>query len=146
MKNSDNNNSRRNFIKMAVAGSVALGLAPVSNVFDSDINPNGVFIPQEKNSPDSKGKSVLGLRYEPLKTVRIGLIGLGMRGSGSLSRLLQVEGVEITAIGDVVPKAVKDANKQITDAGLKAALEYTGEEDWKKICERDDSVPRKNLA
>jgi hypothetical protein len=69
-----------------------------------------------------------------------------MRGSGSLSRLLQVEGVEITAIGDVVPKAVKDANKQITDAGLKAALEYTGEEDWKKICERDDSVPRKNLA
>ena len=33
---------------------------------------------------------------------------------------------------------MKDANKQITDAGLKAALEFTCEEDWKKICERDD--------
>jgi predicted dehydrogenase len=132
------NNSRRNFIKIAAAGSAALGLAPVSNVFGSPTNSDDQIRAKGEKVPAAKGKSVMGLRCEPLKTVRIGLIGLGMRGSGSLGRLLQVDGVEIIAIADVVPKAVKDANKQITDAGLKPATEYTSEEDWKKICERDD--------
>jgi len=135
---SDSNSSRRNFIKIAAAGSVALGLAPVSNVFGTLNNPEEKLLYTGSKVPASKGKSVMGLRCEPLKTVRIGLIGLGMRGSESLRRLLQVEGAEVIAIADVVPKAVKDANKQITDAGLKAALEFTGEEDWMKICERDD--------
>ncbi len=135
---SDNKNSRRNFIKIAAAGSAALALAPVSNIFGSNNNPHfPVGIPEEK-IPASKGKSVIGLRCEPLKTVRIGLIGLGMRGSEAVRRLLQVEGTELIAIADVVPKAVKDANKQITNAGFKAAIEFEGEEDWKIICERDD--------
>jgi len=135
MTTGNNNNSRRNFIKIAAAGSAALGLAPVSNVFGSSENTAslpGITIPAQK------GKSVMGLRCEPLKTVRIALIGLGMRGSGAVTRLLQIEGVEIKVIADVVAKTLKDANKQITDAGLKPALEFTGEEDWKKICERDD--------
>jgi len=138
MENSNNNKSRRNFIKTAAAGGAALGLAPISHVFGSQTNTGDQLQTSEYKIPVSTGKSVMGLRCEPLKTVRIGLIGLGMRGSGSLGRLLQVEGAEIVAIADVVPKAVKDANKQITDAGLKPALEFTGEEDWKKICERDD--------
>lgn len=137
MKNS-NNNSRRNFIKIAATGSVALGLAPVSNVLGSSVNPDEQTPSSEKKAPTPRGKSVMGLRCEPLKTVRIGLIGLGMRGSEAVRRLIQVEGAEVIAIADVVPKAVKDANKQITDAGLKAALEFSGEEDWKKICQRDD--------
>jgi predicted dehydrogenase len=135
--NNNENNSRRKFIKLAAVGSAALGVAPLSNVFGSD-NTSDLGSYTEKKIPARKGKSVMGLRCEPLKTVRIGLIGLGMRGSGSLARLMQVDGVEIIAIADVVEKNVKESNKKITDAGLKAAVEYTGEEDWKKICERDD--------
>jgi len=138
MKNNTNNNSRRNFIKIAATGSAALGLTQVTNVFGSQFNDFQQIQSTEKKAHASKGKSVMGLRCEPLKTVRIGLIGLGMRGSESLRRLIQVEGTEIVAIADVVLKAVKEGNKQITDAGLKPALEFTGEEDWKKICERDD--------
>ncbi len=132
------NNSRRNFIRIAAAGSAALGLAPVSNIFGSPAISDGQAHSKREKVPASKGKSVMGLRCAPLETVRIGLIGLGMRGSGAVTRLLQVEGAKIIAIADVVPQTVKDANKQITDAGLKPAIEYTGEEDWKKICERDD--------
>jgi predicted dehydrogenase len=138
MKNSNRNNSRRNFIKIAAAGSAALGLSSVSNVFGSTANDEEQKLSTKLKVPASKGKSVMGLRCEPLKTVRIGFIGIGMRGIGSLQRLLQIEGVEIIAIADVVPSAVKSGNKQLTDAGFKAAIEYTGEEDWKKICERDD--------
>jgi len=131
-------NSRRNFLKIAAAGSVALGLAPVNQVFASESSTGTEELIAEKKIPAAKGKSVMGLRCEPMETVRIGLIGLGMRGSEAVRRLIQVEGTELVAIADVVPKAVKDANKQITEAGFKAALEYTGEEDWKKICERED--------
>ncbi len=134
MSNNDNN-SRRKFLKLAAAGSAALGMVPISNVFGSANSEEEIPF---KKVASRKGKSVMGLRCEPLKTVRIGLIGLGMRGSSGVSRLLQVEGTELVAIADVVEKAVKNANKLITDAGRKPAIEYTGEEDWKKICERDD--------
>ncbi len=134
----DENNSRRKFIKLAAAGSAAFGVAPISNIFGSESSPETFQHVSKMITPASKGKSVMGLRCEPLKTVRIAVIGLGMRGSEAVRRLIQVEGVELKVISDVVPKAVKEANKQITDAGLKAAFEYTGEEDWKKICERDD--------
>jgi predicted dehydrogenase len=134
----DENNSRRKFIKLAAAGSAALGVAPISDIFGSESSFEAFQSAPKKIVPVSKGKSVMGLRCEPLKTVRVAVIGLGMRGSEAVRRLIQVEGVELKAIADVVPKAVKEANKQITDAGLKAAVEYTGEEDWKRICERED--------
>ncbi len=138
MTSSHKDNSRRNFIRIAAAGSIALGAAPITNVFGSGNFTDADLLASEKKIPAGKGKSVMGLRCEPLKIVRIGLVGLGMRGSEAVRRLIQVEGTELIAIADVVPKAVKDANKQITDLGLKPAIEYTGEEDWKKICERDD--------
>ena len=136
--NSRDKNSRRKFIRLAATGSAAIGIATVNNVFAS----GSLTVPESQKPqtaiPARKGKSVMGLTCEPLKTVRIGLIGLGMRGSEAVRRLIQVEGTHIVAIADVVQKAVKDANKQISDSGLKPAIEYSGEEDWKKICERDD--------
>lgn len=134
----NNNNSRRNFIKLTAAGSVALGVAPFNNLLGSETNLEASNSNSSKSIPAQKGKSVMGLRCEPINIVRIGLIGLGMRGSEAVRRLIQIEGLELIAIADVVEKNIKEANKQITDAGLKPAIEYSGEEDWKKICERDD--------
>lgn len=138
MENNFDDKSRRNFLKLAAASGAAIGLAPFTSVLGANREiPYETGHPQAA-LPEMKGKSVMGLVCKPLQTVRIGLIGLGMRGSEAVRRLIQVEGVELKAIADLVPKTVKDANKQITDAGLKAAIEYTGDEDWKKICERDD--------
>jgi predicted dehydrogenase len=61
-----------------------------------------------------------------------------MRGETALNRLLQIEGVEIKAICDLVPDFLQNAGLQITGSGRPPADEYGGEEDWKKICERDD--------
>lgn len=134
MSNNENN-SRRNFLKWAAAGSAALGVAPISNVFGSENEITGLT---NMPAPKRKGKSVMGLRCEPIKTVRIAIIGLGMRGSEAVRRFLQIEGTKIIAIADLVEKNIKDANEQITKKGLQPAFEYSGEEDWKKICERDD--------
>jgi hypothetical protein len=95
---------------------------------------------QEQRAPRQKGKSVAGLQAPRLEKVRIGVIGLGMRGSGAVHRLTKIEGVEIKAICDLVPDKIKRAQKTIADAGQKAAAEYgpAKAQDWQKLCERDD--------
>jgi predicted dehydrogenase len=145
MSKEPENNSRRNFLKMAALGGATLGMATVPGlstaaelISSNDVNDQVAQIGQTGKLHPAKGKSVMGLACKPLNTVRIGVIGLGMRGSGSVVRLMQIEGVEIKAICDLVPNNVKNANKELVKRGFKEAQEYTSEGDWKKICERDD--------
>jgi predicted dehydrogenase len=125
------NNSRRDFLKLAALGTAALGLGTAGNVFTGQSSGTGINIP-------SANKTAMGLTCEPLSTVRIAVIGLGMRGEDAVRRLLQIEGVKINAVCDLVPDFVKEANNKITKAGHKPAAEYLGETDWMKVCERDD--------
>ena len=135
-----NKNSRRNFIKMTAMGGAALSLSPLTAAIPG-IEPENlnyeVAEPQQPQASASR-KSVMGLRCAPIPIVRIGLIGLGMRGSEAVRRLIQIEGVEIKAIADRVPANIKEASAKLAEAGKPAAAEYQEEEDWKKICERDD--------
>lgn len=83
-------------------------------------------------------KSVLGLRTEPMETVRVGFVGLGMRGPGAVKRFTYLEGVEIKALCDLLPDRVTNAQKILTGRGWPEAAEYSGEDGWKALCERDD--------
>jgi len=122
--------SRRNFLKTAAAGMAALGLSDLESLAAAHIK-----LPV----PEREGASVMGLACEPLKTVRIGLIGLGMRGMEDVERLLNVKGAEITAVCDVVPERVTRAKKIIRERGRKEPAGYArGPDDWMKLCERDD--------
>lgn len=81
---------------------------------------------------------VLELRTEPLETVRIAVIGLGMRGQGAVRRLSYIDEAHIVALADVVPANVERAQETLRSMGRPEAVGYTGENDWKTICERDD--------
>lgn len=81
---------------------------------------------------------VLELRSDPIDTVRIAFIGLGMRGEGAVYRYTFLEGVKVVALCDVIPDKVTKANEILRERGLPEADVYTGEDDWKRVCERDD--------
>lgn len=81
---------------------------------------------------------VLELRTEPLDTVRVAIIGLGMRGQGAVRRLSYIEEVKIVAMADVVPESLERAQQTLENMGRPRADGYTGEEDWKVINRRDD--------
>lgn len=81
---------------------------------------------------------VLELRAEPIDTVRVAIIGLGMRGQGAVRRLSYIEEAKIVALVDVVPTSVERAQLTLERMGRPAADVYTGEEAWKEVCERDD--------
>ncbi len=84
-------------------------------------------------------RDVLGLRHAPIPVVRVGFIGLGMRGPSAVHRFTQIEGVEIKALADLHADRVTKSQAILSRAGLPKAAEYSGSEDaWKALCERDD--------
>lgn len=84
-------------------------------------------------------KDVINLVTPKLDVVRVGFIGLGMRGPGAVERFTHIPGTQIVALCDLLPENVEKTQKILTKAGLPEAASYSGSEDaWKKLCERDD--------
>lgn len=83
--------------------------------------------------------SMLGFAAEPIDTVRIGFIGLGMRGADAVYRMTFIDNVEIVALCDLLPEKVEKVQKEILEAkGLPRAAEYFGETAYQQLCERND--------
>ena len=83
-------------------------------------------------------RDALELACEPIPTVRVGFVGLGMRGSDAVRRFMYLEGIEVTALCDIVPERVAESQNVLKENGKPAAAEYTGEEGWKKLCESNN--------
>lgn len=85
-------------------------------------------------------KSVLQFTVDPIENVRIGFIGLGMRGYDAVDRITYIDGITVTALCDIVPDRVESVQKDVLEArGLPRAAGYSGStESWKQLCERDD--------
>jgi len=81
---------------------------------------------------------VVGLRCDPLPVVRAAFIGIGMRGNGSLARFVLLDGVEVNAICDIEQQNIERAQAVLIQNGKPEAEAYTGVDDWKKVCERND--------
>lgn len=79
-------------------------------------------------------KDVLNLATEPLPTVRVAFIGLGMRGPGAVNRMTHIPGVEVVALCDVLEKNTKSANEILEKVGKPKALEFYGDTSvWRKV-------------
>lgn len=82
--------------------------------------------------------NMCGYAAPKIETVRIGIIGLGMRGSEAVGRLSYIDGVEIVALCDKYPDRVAAAQKTLEKMQRPKAKEFTGEEGWKALCESND--------
>jgi predicted dehydrogenase len=130
---------KKNILFVLVLITFSMGFNSIKTIAQQ--NQETKFGAQElfPEPPRPEGQEdVIELRCDPIENVRIAFIGLGMRGSGAVYRYTFLEGVEIKALCDVVPENVEKAQKTLSDKGLPKADGYTGPEDWKKICERDD--------
>jgi len=125
---------RRNFLKQVTLGTGALawglnGCSPKKREEKSVV----VKPFQDQNF------NMCGYSAPKIETVRMGLIGLGSRGSGAVERIMQIQNVEIKALADKREEQVKLNQEKLTQRGFPPATEYYGSEnEWKKLCERDD--------
>lgn len=77
---------------------------------------------------------VLQLTTDPIPTVRVAFIGLGMRGPGAVGRMTHIEGVEIVALCDVEQKNTEKVNKMLEERGFPKAQEFYGDTSvWRKV-------------
>ena len=84
-------------------------------------------------------QSALGLRTAPLQTVRVGFVGLGMRGPDAVSRWCHIEGTDVKALCDVEADRVEACQRLLRQNGRPEAAAYSGStEVYKALCERDD--------
>jgi predicted dehydrogenase len=108
---------RRNFVKLAATGSV------------DDQDSNGKSFPKQASTQNQSGE----------KTLRLGFIGLGGRGSYHLNAALGIEGIEVPAICELKPVRLYQAKRWIEAAGLPTPRMYDrGPEDFKRLCESED--------
>lgn len=125
----------RNLILIIAAIVISIGYASGKSKNYKIVN--GVI--EFKEPARIKGqKSVLGLRTAPMDTVRVGFIGLGMRGPGAVERFTHIDSVKIVALCDLYPDRVDRAQEILDRAGMPRAAAYSGEEGWKELCQRDD--------
>ena len=83
---------------------------------------------QERHAEPRREKGqtdVLQLRCDPIPTVRVAFVGLGMRGSMAVERFTHLEGVQVVALCDIRPWTVERAQRILAGAGLPEAAAYT---------------------
>lgn len=84
-------------------------------------------------------EDVLELAVEPIDVVRVGFVGLGMRGPGAVERFAQIEGTDVKGLCDVEADRVEACQKLLEKFGRQRATGYSGStEAYKEMCDRDD--------
>ncbi len=78
-----------------------------------------------------------GFAAAPLKKVRVGHVGLGMRGPGAVHRMAAIPGVEVAALCDLYEDRVDRQEDWLKKNGKPAAKKYFGDEGYKALCESD---------
>lgn len=135
--------SRRDFLTNCLIGAAGLAITPIESIA-SPRKPYNV-----NYASGLQTFNMCGYRAPKIDTVRIGFIGVGLRGRSNLYQTTYLEGVKINAICDIDQNALNKTQQYIVNKKLPKAKEYTGSEDaWKKVCEAKDidlvsiAVPR----
>src|SRR5947209_1372873 len=75
------------------------------------------------------GESVVGEPpvggSKPIESVRVGFVGVGVKGSEHVAKLLRLDGVELKAVCDIREEACDSARRQAAALGKPEPTAYT---------------------
>ena len=97
----------------------------------------GKIVIETPQRPEGQ-RDVLGLALPKKKVVRIGLVGLGMRGPGAVENFSLIPGVQVVALCDYEEKRAVKQNERLRKNGLAPAAVYYGEKGYEALCKRPD--------
>jgi len=121
--NEDGSQSRRDFLKIGAAAGLSAAVAGL----------------EAKAAAAPPGEARSQFKTAPIPTVRVGFVGVGGMGSAHVQNYLNIEGVEIKAICDIVPAKVERAQKWVVAAGQPKPAGYSnGPEDFRRMCETEE--------
>ncbi len=122
--------NRKNFLKVA-------GLATAGVMVDNNGAARGITTPSAQRTQQF---NMHGFAAPKLDKVRVGIVGVGERGSGTVVRLASIQGVEIKALCDVVPHRVESSASLLKKefSGHSPQSYSDNPQSWKQVCERAD--------
>ena len=115
----ENDISRRRFIEVSAVASVAAN-------FPSPADTAG-------------GYGAEFFKTGPIPNVRVGFVGCGLQGTEHIKNLLDIEGVELRAVCDILPEKTERAQKLTREAGKREPKAFTkGPRDFERLCAEED--------
>jgi len=79
------------------------------------------------------------LTAPPMPEVRIGFVGVGSQGAAHVRNMLQIPGVRVTAVCDIVDERVKLMQKWVVEAKQREPAGYSrGPRDFERLCDAED--------
>jgi hypothetical protein len=119
------NRDRRDFLKTGAAAGVGSALAGL--------------VMSATAEAQAKGEARTQFKVKPIDTVRVGFVGVGGMGSTHVQNYLNLDGVQVKAICDIVPEKVERAQKWVVAAGQPRPTGYSkGPTDFVRMCETED--------
>ncbi|MBE0565554.1 MAG: Gfo/Idh/MocA family oxidoreductase [Krumholzibacteria bacterium] len=121
--------TRRDFIRTAAlaAGAVSAGALGAWSLVGCGSGPYA-----------RPRRNMCGFAVPPLERIRIGFVGLGMRGPGAVERLAKIRDVDVVALCDIRPTGVAESQEILRAHGRPPARGFTaGPEDWRNLCQLD---------
>ncbi len=80
-----------------------------------------------------------GFRAPAVDRVRIGFVGIGLQGGGHVQNFLRIPNIDIVALCDIDAVRAEEVRGWVTEDGRPSPELYLkGEEDWRRLCDRDD--------
>ena len=127
---------RRSFLKASALLGSALGFPFVSKANNSIEDQ----IARANEVPKAAGKSVIGLKTNPIPQVRMGFIGVGNRGFGHVQQVHACGAkAKVVAVCDVQERYTKRMKEWLDKEKASDVTYYSGKLDaWKEMCRRDD--------
>jgi predicted dehydrogenase len=130
--------NRKHFIKSFAGAAAFLGL-PISSLGKNSI---GNLSDKLKMDQQNISGNMIGFKVDPIKKVRVGIIGLGNRGKGLTDMfhwLIENDRAEIVAMSDLKEGNVSQAIDKLYAVQKRKPDTYTkNENSWKELAQRDD--------
>jgi hypothetical protein len=122
-----NTHNRREFLKTGAAAGVGAALAGLKlGAAPSEAAPG-------------KGQARTEFKVAPIETVRVGFVGVGGMGSAHVQNYLNIDGVQVKAVCDIVPEKVERVQNMVEKAGQPRPTGYAkGPRDFERMCETED--------
>lgn len=132
MSDSRDEIARRDFLKRSAVVGAGLALAGTRSAEAAESD-------DVAHLPPASAPTMAGVPFERRDTVRIAIVGTGLRGRSVLHEWLGVDGVQIVALSDVVPEKLDLAVDQMRKAGhTYDVARFTGERGFEELVQRDD--------
>lgn len=132
------------FNKLILGACAMLTLASAPQLNAQSLSPStkwhwdkGTIVIDTPERPAGQ-QHTIGLTVPKMEVVRVGFVGLGMRGPGAVERFTHIPGTHIIALCDYEEERAEKCQKYLREASLPKADVYFGAEGYKALCERED--------